>query len=569
MVRTVRGKLLLLLGATMLSALVSLALVAWLLQKQVTDVVADRVPVAVSGLEVELEDEVRNVSLVSGVLEQSPHLARLVRENTPDRALRPLQRMRTAFPNADLALYRADGTLFAQIGIARPSTNLATSAPEAIAAARGRSRWQGVVSGGCELDRRADVFAFVQVAPLEDAGFVFVCLPIDRTLVLHAAKNVGVEVAVAVDRTRAVVAATDRFPRALGAHAARARQIETDSDGRRWAFALAEHSRLFGQGTRDSPLDFVVALDVSAVSSRVRQDLLGAAAALVAITLLALWAGSKIASQMSDGITRLGDAMKKLESSQYGHVDGVKTGDEIEDLAVGFNHMVDGLKDRDHLRATFGKYMTQSVMEHLLSGKVQLGGEKLTVTVLFSDIRSFTTISEQMDAHALVELLNEYFTVMVSIIMEEGGVVDKYIGDAIMAVFGAPVSREDDAIRAVRAATRMRAALVPLNESLVARGIAPIATGIGVHTGEVVAGNIGSEQRMEYTVIGDAVNVASRLEGKTKDLGESLVVSETTFALVEKVAKGRALAELSVKGRLQSVRCYAVDAIEAAKPAAE
>jgi adenylate cyclase len=559
MIRTVRAKLLLLLGATMLSALTSLAIMALLLQKQVTDSVAERVPATVQGIEVELEDDVRGVTLLSGVLEQSPHLARVVREIAPDRALRTLTRMRTAFANAELALFRADGALFAQVGIDRPPTNVLERAPEAAAVARGRVTWRGVIAGGCSFDAGADAFAFAQLAPLEDAGFVFVCLPIDRALVVHAAANVGAEVAVVHRASGRVVTATEQFPRSLGAHADRARRVETDDRGSRWAFARADHARLLGGG----PLEFVVALDVTVLSERVRRDLVAAAVALIAIALVALWVGARIAARMSNAITRLGGAMKKLEDSQYVHVEDIETGDEIEDLAAGFNHMVDGLRDRDKLRATFGKYMTQSVMEHLLSGKVQLGGEKLTVTVLFSDIRSFTTISEQMDAHALVELLNEYFTVMVGIIMEEGGVVDKYIGDAIMAVFGAPVSRPDDAVRAVRAATRMRAALVPLNASLVARGIAPIATGIGVHTGEVVAGNIGSEQRMEYTVIGDAVNVASRLEGKTKELGVDLVISEATFALVQHVAQGRALAELSVKGRQQSVRCFAVDAISA------
>jgi len=547
----------LLLGATMLSVLASLAVLALLVQKQVIDTLAERVPTTVQGIEVELEDEVRSISLLSGVLEQSPHLARLVRENAPDRALRTLTRMRTAFASVDFALFRSDGTLFAQVGIDRPPSNLVERAPEAAAGAR-RSAWRGVISGGCNLDPRADTFAYGQIAPLEDVGFVFTCLPIDRALVVHGAKNVGAEVAVVHRASGRVVAATDQFPRALGTHAERGHRVETDARGSRWAFARADHQRLIGAG----PLDFVVALDVTELSNRVRTDMLAAAALLLAISLVSLWVGARIASRMSGAITRLGGAMKKLEDTQYAHVDDIATGDELEALAVGFNHMVDGLRERDKLRSTFGKYMTQSVMEHLLSGKVQLGGEKLTVTVLFSDIRSFTTISEQMDAHALVALLNEYFTVMVGIIMEEGGVVDKYIGDAIMAVFGAPVSQPDDAVRAVRAATRMRAALVPLNASLVARGIAPIATGIGVHTGEVVAGNIGSEQRMEYTVIGDAVNVASRLEGKTKELGVDLVISDTTFALISHVAKGRALAELSVKGRQQSVRCFAVDAIE-------
>jgi len=230
--------------------------------------------------------------------------------------------------------------------------------------------------------------------------------------------------------------------------------------------------------------------------------------------------------------------------------------------------MVDGLKERDKLRTTFGKYMTEAVVEHLMAGKVALGGESLTVTILFSDIRSFTSISEKMDAQSLVGLLNEYFTEMVSIVMQNDGVVDKYIGDAIMAVFGAPVPRPEDAQNAVRAAVQMRASLVRLNERLVARGLTPLQTGIGLHTGEVVAGNIGSERRMEYTVIGDAVNLASRLEGSTKDFSVGVIISDATYQLTKDMIVARPLKEIHVKGRAEAVMTYEVTAIKGEDPTA-
>jgi adenylate cyclase len=220
--------------------------------------------------------------------------------------------------------------------------------------------------------------------------------------------------------------------------------------------------------------------------------------------------------------------------------------------------MVDGLKERDKLKTTMGKYMTASVMDHLLGGKVALGGETLHVTILFSDIRSFTTISEKMNAQELVGLLNEYFTEMVGIVMDNDGVVDKYIGDAIMAVFGAPVPKTDDAVHAVVAAVRMRQALAKLNVSLKSRGLQTLRTGIGIHTGEVVAGNIGSERRMEYTVIGDAVNLASRLESNTKELGVNVLISEDTYALVKHAITARPVREITVKGRAKPVMTYEV-----------
>jgi adenylate cyclase len=261
---------------------------------------------------------------------------------------------------------------------------------------------------------------------------------------------------------------------------------------------------------------------------------------------------------MSGALRKVNTALKRVEQLDYVHVEGVHTGDELEDLANGFNKMVDGLKERDKLRTTFGKYMTAAVIEHLLAGKVALGGESLKVTILFTDIRSFTTISEKMDPQELVGLLNEYFTEMVSIVMSEGGVVDKYIGDAIMAVFGAPVPKPEDAVNALRAAVKMRGALHGLNKRLAERGLPHLRTGIGIHTGEVVAGNIGSEKRMEYTVIGDAVNLASRLESNTKELGVNVLISEDTYELTKHVVEARPVREITVKGRKAPVMTYEV-----------
>jgi adenylate cyclase len=150
--------------------------------------------------------------------------------------------------------------------------------------------------------------------------------------------------------------------------------------------------------------------------------------------------------------------------------------------------------------------------------------------------------------------------------MQEDGVVDKYIGDAIMAVFGAPVPKPDDATNAVRAAVRMRRGLQELNVRLEERGLPPLRTGIGIHTGEVVAGNIGSERRMEYTVIGDAVNLASRLESSTKDLGVSVLVSEDTYELTKHMADFRKVKEITVKGRKAPVMTYEVLGLKGEAP---
>ncbi len=349
---------------------------------------------------------------------------------------------------------------------------------------------------------------------------------------------------------------TDGFPSDLVQRPPSAPSIVTDGD-HVWIASAFEAEPPTGEGT----LPFVACFDITKEMSNLRRTALGAFAAMVIVTLISLFFGWRIARRMSNALSRVSNAHKKIADHDYVHVSGVKTGDELEDLANGFNAMVDGLKERDKLKSTFGKYMTPSIVEHLMAGKVQLGGVSLEVSILFSDIRDFTSISERMDAHELVALLNEYFTAMVGIVIDEGGVVDKYIGDAIMAVFGAPVPGADDALHAVRAAVRMRAALDELNADLEKRGKPRLKTGIGIHTGTVVAGNIGSESRMEYTVIGDTVNLASRLEGKTKELGVGLVISEDTKERLEGKIVARRLSEITVKGREKPVVVYEVTAM--------
>jgi adenylate cyclase len=418
--------------------------------------------------------------------------------------------------------------------------------------------FKGVLEHGCEAASSDTPPAYVVAEPIASVGAVVVCLPVDAEYLKNSAAKLGLELALAVldpgDLHR-VVGATQEFPNTAIAAAMRSDTTIVEATGRSWAAQRFEPRQLQG---RLGKIGMVAALDVTDIQTIVRRNLFYALVVLTVSAAVTAWLGWRLASVMSDALRSVNTALKRVEQLDYVHVEPVKTGDELEDLASGFNTMVDGLKERDKLRTTFGKYMTSSVLEHLLAGKVALGGESLEVTILFTDIRSFTTISEKMHPQRLVALLNEYFTEMVGIVMQEEGVVDKYIGDAIMAVFGAPVPKKEDPANAVRAAVRMRRALVELNGRLKARGLPSLHTGIGIHTGEVVAGNIGSEKRMEYTVIGDAVNLASRLETSTKELGVNVLISEDTYARTKDVIEVRPVREITVKGRKAPVMAYEV-----------
>jgi adenylate cyclase len=210
--------------------------------------------------------------------------------------------------------------------------------------------------------------------------------------------------------------------------------------------------------------------------------------------------------------------------------------------------------------STLSRYVTRQLAEQLMKDRdrLKLGGNRSLVAVLFSDIRNFTTISETHTAEEVVALLNNYFTRMIEPIFQYEGTLDKFIGDAIMAVFGAPLKHSDDAERAVRAALDMRRALRAYNRERLAQGMPLIETGIGITMGEAISGNIGSEQRMDYTVIGDTVNVASRLEGLTKSYEHKILVNEPVYLEVKDKIPCVDLGFAQVKGKEGSVHIFGV-----------
>ncbi len=210
-------------------------------------------------------------------------------------------------------------------------------------------------------------------------------------------------------------------------------------------------------------------------------------------------------------------------------------------------------------RANYSRFMPEYVVKQLLENpdSFRLGGVNQTITVLFADIRGFTTLSEHENPEKVVGLLNRYFTAMSEIIFAHGGTLDKYIGDGLMALFGAPAATALDAANAVRAAVSMQKRLLTLNDELRLAGYAPILAGCGLHTGEATVGYIGSEQRSEYTAIGDTVNVAARLEGSAR--GGQILISEATAAAAGNIFPLTQIEPVPVKNRLQPVHLFEVN----------
>ncbi|MBN8537948.1 MAG: HAMP domain-containing protein [Deltaproteobacteria bacterium] len=232
--------------------------------------------------------------------------------------------------------------------------------------------------------------------------------------------------------------------------------------------------------------------------------------------------------------------------------------DEVRELAVAFDQMTEGLKERDKVKNLFNKFHGSSITEDLMKKDVSIGGQSKEVIVFFSDIRGFTAFSEKKKPEEVVKMLNEYFAVMVKIINSHGGIVDKFIGDAIMAVWGVPKSSNKDAHNAVKACLEMRKALAELNDKRLARSESPIQIGMGLHYGSAISGTIGSEERMEYTIIGNTVNTGSRIESSTKAFGSDLLVSDTVIEKVGSDFLAEYAGSAEVKGRSEPLKLHKI-----------
>jgi adenylate cyclase len=547
---TVRRKLTALVGFSALAAIAILPILWWLMHHELIDQARERVPDVVNGLNEEISDDIQDLDVTgNAIAEDGDTIVALANHDQKalDTVVRPF---RTAYPDLDILVFGTDRKLIAQYGCEHPQQVLPAGIEVDV---------HVILRHGCEDTKTAPI-AVATTKAIGTSGFILVCLPLDKNYFANAQKKLGGQLALELERTGSfwtLAYATEKFPRDLLDDATR-RGALMEEGGRTWIVAAFAPPVLESAKRTELEMRFETALDVTDIKRIVRKHLLIAAAIVLFTTTLAMWIGWRLASRMALALSRVNAAMRRLEQQDYVKVDAVKTGDELEDLAEGFNSMVDGLRERDKLRVTMGKYMTEEVLAHVMAGEVELGGKTLEITILFCDLRGFTTFAEKRSAQELVGILNEYFTDMVDCVMAEGGVVDKYIGDNIMAVFGAPVSRPDDAQRAVRAALKMRVALAKLNTRFAERGIEPLRFGIGLHTGEVVAGNIGSVRRMEYTVIGDAVNVASRLESKTKDLETDFLISDATRERLTAEVEVVAMGEVQVKGRGAPVKIFTV-----------
>jgi adenylate cyclase len=281
---------------------------------------------------------------------------------------------------------------------------------------------------------------------------------------------------------------------------------------------------------------------------------------LITLVMVCLGIGAAVglATLLSRPIFRLVEGTRAIASGNLQVALPVTSRDELGTLTESFNQMAKSLREKEMIKRAFSRYVAREVVEEVLKDpdSLHLKGERREVTILFCDIRGFTTMSERLDPERVVSLLNDFYTVMIDITFKHDGTLDKFLGDGIMAIFGAPIAHPEHALMSVRAALAMQQGIEALSASRVSRGHEPLAVGIGINAGEVVAGTVGTEDRMEYTVIGDNVNLASRLGANAKP--GQILVSHRIWELVKETFDVRTRGPLRVKGKDEEVEVFEV-----------
>ena len=281
----------------------------------------------------------------------------------------------------------------------------------------------------------------------------------------------------------------------------------------------------------------------------------------VVLVLVGIAGAVALATMLSRPIFRLMTGTRAIAEGNFQVALPVTSHDEIGKLTESFNQMARSLREKEMIKRAFTRYVAREVVEEILKDPEQLvlSGERREVTVLFCDIRGFTPLAERLSPEQVVGLLNEFYTLMIETTFKHDGTLDKFLGDAVMAIFGAPIAHPDHATRAVKTALDMRSRVAELNERRTAEGKEPLRIGIGVSLGEVVAGTVGTEDRMEYTVIGDTVNLGARLESNAKP--GTILISEKTYERVREVVEVVPLGALKVKGKEEEVQVFEVIAL--------
>ena len=324
--------------------------------------------------------------------------------------------------------------------------------------------------------------------------------------------------------------------------------------------------RLAAQNRNDAIGRLDLGISTQAIDLELRRSLQRDAAVLLATLLLAIVGSLWMARRIAQPLTDLSTAMGRVQQGDFDvRVSEKQRNDEVGDLARAFDAMTDGLKDRERLRGTLNRYVSDPVAERILSEEsdLMLRGEVRNVTVLFLDVRGFTGISEQLSPGEVVALLNEYFDVVVDRVNAHGGTVNKFIGDAAMCIWGAPVSVPHPEREAVACALQIQAAAARLSADRRRRGLTSVGFGIGINSGEAVAGNLGAARRLEYTVIGDAVNVAQRLEAQAQ--AHEVLISQAVYEKVSDWVDASPREAVKVKGKTHALPLWLVVGAKAAK----
>lgn len=283
-------------------------------------------------------------------------------------------------------------------------------------------------------------------------------------------------------------------------------------------------------------------------------------AAVITLAMVVVGIGGAIglAALLSRRINRLVQGTRAIGEGNFNVSLAVTSNDEIGVLTESFNQMARSLREKEMIKRAFTRYVAREVVEEILKDpeRLVLSGARREVTVLFCDVRGFTRMSERLSPDEVMLLLNDFYTLMIETTFKHDGTLDKFLGDAVMATFGAPIAHPDHSLRAVRTALAMQAGVVELNARRQKAGKELVTVGIGVSAGEAVAGTVGTEDRMEYTVIGDSVNLAARLESNAKP--GQILISHRTYEAVREDVNARSLGPIRVKGKEEVVEVYEV-----------